>query len=221
MLYQFVDAIMLMRVLKNEAKRRVAFLTAEKSMRKGSIGFFSRSVGSIPVARAQDLTKPGPGKIYLPDPEHDALLVRGVGTQFDSADVQVGGLLALPTVNGASASAEILEIHGPEEVRLKKEFRGADAMKQLTGREDVGDDGQFVNGGSEVRIGPADGFEGTSYKIAPKVDQTKVYDAVFDRLSVGECVGIFPEGGSHDRTELLPLKGLRPRHLGYLVRDAE
>jgi glycerol-3-phosphate O-acyltransferase/dihydroxyacetone phosphate acyltransferase len=50
-------------------------------------------------------------------------------------------------------------------------------------------------------------FQGTPFRVAPKVDQTKVYDAVFEKLSSGGCIGIFPEGGSHDRTELLPLKG--------------
>lgn len=44
------------------------------------------------------------------------------------------------------------------------------------------------------------------YKIVPKVDQSDVYDKVYDRLHENGCVGIFPEGGSHDRTTLLPLK---------------
>jgi len=33
-----------------------------------------------------------------------------------------------------------------------------------------------------------------------------VYQKIWDCLGNDECVGIFPEGGSHDRTELLPLK---------------
>ncbi|GAB5034484.1 glycerol-3-phosphate o-acyltransferase [Nannochloropsis oceanica] len=39
-----------------------------------------------------------------------------------------------------------------------------------------------------------------------KVDQSRVYNAVFEHLKHGKCIGIFPEGGSHDRTDLLPLK---------------
>lgn len=195
-----------MRVLKTEANRRIAFLIAEKSMRRRFVGLFSRLMGSIPVARALDTTKPGPGMVYLPDPQNDPFLIRGVGTKFDGPDVQIGGLLVLPTINGQAASAEILEVHGPEELRLKKEFRGADAMKQLTGRDDVGADGKLIQAG-EGKSGPAPGFEGTKYKLAPKVDQTRVYNAVFDSMNKGGCVGIFPEGGSHDRTELLPLKG--------------
>jgi len=44
------------------------------------------------------------------------------------------------------------------------------------------------------------------FKIMPKVDQSSMYDAVFQCLDEGKCLGIFPEGGSHDRTDLLPLK---------------
>lgn len=45
------------------------------------------------------------------------------------------------------------------------------------------------------------------FKIAPHVDQTAVYDEVYNYLNRNECVTIFPEGGSHDRSEMLPLKG--------------
>ena len=33
-----------------------------------------------------------------------------------------------------------------------------------------------------------------------------MYEYVWQSLSQNECIGIFPEGGSHDRTDLLPLK---------------
>eukprot|EP00929_Paragymnodinium_shiwhaense_P016846 TRINITY_DN1254_c0_g1_i1.p1 TRINITY_DN1254_c0_g1~~TRINITY_DN1254_c0_g1_i1.p1 ORF type:complete len:688 (-),score=131.68 TRINITY_DN1254_c0_g1_i1:337-2400(-) len=48
--------------------------------------------------------------------------------------------------------------------------------------------------------------EGAKYKVLPKVDQSKMYSNVFNSLGKGDCLGIFPEGGSHDRTDLLPLK---------------
>lgn len=190
-----------------EAHRRIAFLIAEKSMRRRFIGWFASSVGAVPVARAMDNVKPATGRIYLPDPVNEPTLIRGVGTKFDSAEVQVGGLLVLPTINGEAANAEIAEVHGPEEIRLKKEFKGQNALKQLTGREDISADGKIMGGAGSGHNDIASDFKGTTFKTAPKVDQTKVYDAVFERLNSGGCVGIFPEGGSHDRTELLPLKG--------------
>ncbi|KNC79327.1 hypothetical protein SARC_08276 [Sphaeroforma arctica JP610] len=44
------------------------------------------------------------------------------------------------------------------------------------------------------------------YKIFKRVDQHKMYGAVYESFLNGSILGIFPEGGSHDRTELLPLK---------------
>ena len=179
-----------MRVIRTEAGRRVSNLIAAKSMDRAFVGLMGEIMGSIPVGRALDQAKTGAGKVYLPDPKNDPLLVRGVDTKFDK-QAQVGGLLVLPTINGTAASTMIQEIISAEEIRLKKPFEGDEALKQLTGKgnENEGD------------------FKGTSYKTAPKVDQTAVYDAVFDRLNRGGCVCMFPEGGSHDRTELLPLKG--------------
>lgn len=44
------------------------------------------------------------------------------------------------------------------------------------------------------------------YLIIPKLDQSKVYEEVIKSLMDNQFIVIFPEGGSHDRTELLPLK---------------
>merc|ERR1740123_2289034 len=58
----------------------------------------------------------------------------------------------------------------------------------------------------EVDVAANEGKKGARYEILPKVDQSAMYDAVFKCLGSGHCLGIFPEGGSHDRTDLLPLK---------------
>ena len=200
-----------MRVIKIEAGRRIAWLIAEKSMRRKFIGGLARAAGAVSVGRALDNTKPGAGRVYLPDPSNNPSLIRGVSTHFEK-ECQVGGLIVLPSVNGTAANSEILEIHGDEEIRLKKEFKGEIAIRQLTGKREEGGDARGENG----KLGGASEFEGTVYKTAPKVDQSKVYDAVFERLQAGGCVGIFPEGGSHDRTELLPLKGIHQNNVAFL-----
>lgn len=44
-----------------------------------------------------------------------------------------------------------------------------------------------------------------------------MYSSVYQKLKEGGCIGIFPEGGSHDRTDLLPLKaGVSIMALGAL-----
>lgn len=203
-----MDPLILMRVVKKESDRRIHFLTAEKSMKRKFVGTMAGLTGAVPVGRAMDSTKPAAGKIYLPDPLNDPCLVRGVGTNFESGDFQAGGLVVLPTVNNLAANAEIQEVISQEELRLKRPFKGGIALQQMTGRNDMTEGGQFVNG-AQAKNGPAPGFEGTNFKVAPKLNQSEVYDAVYDVFNRGGSVGIFPEGGSHDRTELLPLKGMQ------------
>ena len=46
----------------------------------------------------------------------------------------------------------------------------------------------------------------SEYSAAPRIDQGAVFANVWDALGQGECVGIFPEGGSHDQSAFLPFK---------------
>ncbi|KAJ6163125.1 hypothetical protein N7497_003104 [Penicillium chrysogenum] len=215
---QFVDSLVLMRVIRSEAQRRISWLIADKSFKRKFIGFLARSVGTLPVARAMDNLKPGTGTIYLPDPINQPTLLRGVGTNFEGKGFERDGTIALPTINGTSHSTAIAEIKGPEELVLKKAFKHRDALAQLTGRQDIDRDGNFTGDASAQDPD----FKGTKFKVAPHVDQTAVYEAVFKRLGTGGCVGIFPEGGSHDRTTLLPLKaGVALMALGTLAENPD
>jgi glycerol-3-phosphate O-acyltransferase/dihydroxyacetone phosphate acyltransferase len=193
---QFVDPLILLRVIRHDSKRRVSFLIAEKSMKRRFIGFGARLVGAVPVARAMDYVKPAPGTIYMPDPDNDPTLIRGYGTNFET--LELGGRIVLPKVRGEKPNADILEINGPEELRLKREFRHPAAVDLLTGRGKTVPDG--------VKEKPKE-FHGCTFSTTPKVDTSGVFDAVFSELLGGGCVGIFPEGGSHDRPNLLPLQG--------------
>jgi len=122
------------------------------------------------------------------DFEKDPLLVIGEGTEF-TKQAMVGGLLGLPNSVGNS---EVAEIRSDTEIVLRKEFRGSKSRKLLE--------------------------KGTIYKTADHVNQTQVYRNVFKRMDQGGCVGIFPEGGSHDRSDLLPLKaGVAVMALGALA----
>lgn len=209
---QFVDPLLLMRVVRHDAHRRIAFLVAEKSMRRKFIGFAAGLVGSVPVGRALDLKKPAPGKIYLPDPEGDPCTIKGTDVDFTDKRYMKGGLLVLPSVNNTAANAEIDEIVSETEIKLKKPFKGDVALKQLTGKA--------LDGDADTANGNTEKFDGVNFSVAPHIDQSAVYNDVFKHLQHGGCIGIFPEGGSHDRTELLPLKaGLAIMALGALEKD--
>ncbi|CAI2176573.1 19597_t:CDS:2 [Funneliformis geosporum] len=178
--------------LMRNTKRRVSFLIAEKSMKRKYIGAMARAVHAIPVARPQDLAKQGIGKIHLDDRKTDPLRITGIGTEF-TKQFKVGFQIALPNDCGSS---EVTNIVSDTDLLIKKEFKDLNALEMLTNPE------------------------GTSFKCLPHVDQSQVYKAVFETLNAGNCIGIFPEGGSHDRTEILPLKaGVTIMALGAMAAN--
>lgn len=107
-------------------------------------------------------------------------------------EATVKGLIGLPNSKG---NAEIAEILDDSTLLVKKEFKkvAMDILKSPT-----------------------------KYKLADKVDQRQVYEKVFAHLSHGHSIGIFPEGGSHDRTDLLPLKaGVAIMALGAMQHNPQ
>ncbi|KAE9370553.1 hypothetical protein N431DRAFT_426908 [Stipitochalara longipes BDJ] len=204
---QFVDSVILMDILLS-LNRRVSWLMAEKSFKRPFIGSMATAIGALPVSRAMDVAQPGNGTILLPEPISNPQLLKGIGTNFTSSEFGSGFSLYLPTINGESHKLEIAEIRGPDILILKTAPTSKDAIFQLTGMRDV----------SEKEI-PT--FCGAKFKVAPHVDQTTMYETVFNSLRNAGCVGIFPEGGSHDRTSLLPLKaGIAIMALGALAQKA-
>jgi glycerol-3-phosphate O-acyltransferase/dihydroxyacetone phosphate acyltransferase len=196
---QFVDSLLLMRILKQHAGRRVSFLMAEKSMREPYIGRMAASMGALPVVRPMDHVRPGQGEIYLPSPDENPALVRARGVDFTR--LSAGSLVILPRQGSENPDQQtIAQILGSEELLLRGPFQAAKAGHPLH----------------------AQLLTGTAYKIAPHVDQGDMFDAVFRGLASGGCIGIFPKGGSHDRPSLLPLKaGVAIIALGTLARDPD
>lgn len=111
----------------------------------------------------------------------DPLRITGIDTVF-TKQLRVRDSLVLPRGVG---QAEVVEIISDTELIIKKEFKELKALELLTQSE------------------------GTNYKCVPHIEQEAVYNAVYDQLNNNRCITIFPEGGSHDRAEMLPLKGKR------------
>lgn len=186
---QFVDPVVLMSLAKKLSNRRISFLIAEKSLQHPAIGFLARRAMAIGVVRAQDNLATAQGKITV-DPDNYKKII-GHGTQF-TKDFKPKGLIGLPRSLG---HVEIQSIESDTELTLRKEFKmNKTEVKHIL-------------------------TKGTSYKYAGKVDQSVVYHRVFEHLAHNECIGIFPEGGSHDRTDLLPLKaGVAIMALGCMAQ---
>lgn len=179
---QFVDPMIL---ATTSTRRPVRFLIAAASMRRALIGLVARWIRCIPVERPGDVARPAPGRIRI-----QGRRVLGEGTRFSQIKlfVSVGKpshclLVTFPGVAGGEPSSLPIEsVVSDEELLLQK---------PLPTTSDSGSyEGDWIS----------------TYKVAPILDQSHVYEQVVATLARGEAVAIFPEGGSHDRTTMLPLK---------------
>jgi glycerol-3-phosphate O-acyltransferase / dihydroxyacetone phosphate acyltransferase len=58
-----------------------------------------------------------------------------------------------------------------------------------------------------------------AYQCLPKVDQSNVFKHVEEALGNGGCIAMFPEGGSHDNSDLLPFKaGIAMMTFGTIIK---
>ena len=192
---QFLDPFV---VVYAVGRLDLCFLNAAKSMRKRVVGFFARMSGAIPVERAQDLAVAGVGKIWL-SPE-DGVTISGRGTQF-TKQLNVGDSLS---VEGREA-APVLSINSDESITLRRKW---DTPEAADGEhaDGEGGDGSGHASAPASDTDPLGSGEWCSFKVFPHVDQTEMFDSVVEALHSGKAVGVFPEGGSHDRPSLLPLR---------------
>jgi len=72
--------------------------------------------------------------------------------------------------------------------------------------ESIASDTEMTVNSTSWKDGDALPESAVPFDILKRIDQKVVYEKVLEKLASGGAIGIFPEGGSHDRTDLLPLK---------------
>ena len=176
---QFVDGLVVMRAV---SPRKLGFLVAAKTMRRKYVGAMARALGGISVERAQDVAILGKGKIH----ELNDTTLSGIGTQF-TRDVRRRDtvVIYMSKADGSRSNAVLAKLRV---VTVKNDTE----LEVKTPSKDVN-----IKSINESQH---------SFKVFPHIDQSEVFRNVCDKLVKGHAVGIFPEGGSHDRTSLLPLK---------------
>ncbi|KAI0741849.1 hypothetical protein C8Q80DRAFT_1274206 [Daedaleopsis nitida] len=196
----FLDAMLLMQEVHRETGRRVSTLTAASSMKRKLVGFFARMMGGIPVVRAADEAQAGAGQITLS--EEDECLVLGHGTKFTS---EFTPKMQIKLAKSAGSSvAQVVDVLSDTQLRIGKAFPGIAKIREKIGEAQ------------------AAGKDGLSYQRLPYVDQNAMFQNVYRCLDDHGAIGIFPEGGSHDRTDLLPLKaGVSLMALGAMANNPE
>lgn len=174
---QFLDGI----VVQQTCPRDAAFLVAKKSADRRWVGKVARAAAAVPVRRPQDEARRGPGQVLV---SRAGGAVEGRGTSFLTS-FGAGQSLAVPGLGG-----------------ITFRVREVESNTRMTVDPPADDD----NGaGGDDDDGPPP-VEVHTYKVVPKIDQRQVYEAVWRRLALGGALCIFPEGGSHDRSSLLPLR---------------
>ncbi|KAI7872704.1 hypothetical protein BDF14DRAFT_1872913 [Spinellus fusiger] len=160
-------------------------------MQQRGIGFLARRVHAIPVVRPQDRAEQGHGRLCLLNPKTSPTTITGLEARFLS-QLQAHDCIVLPKNVGKMQVARVVS---DTELVVVAQVTEEKALQVL------------------LRA------EGTAYKCMPRVEQEAVYERVYDELSHGRCITIFPEGGSHDRAEMLPLKaGVTIMALGAMAK---
>jgi glycerol-3-phosphate O-acyltransferase/dihydroxyacetone phosphate acyltransferase len=181
---QFVDAAIVLGTCGSDFK--VSYMMAEASWKRRIIGDLARALDVVPVKRAQDDAIQGTGTIHFTTTENfeitRKLKVTGKGTHFMSSLRPGDKIRPLGTPVGVKV-VDILD------------DCTAFVDVSIASNEDI--ESSFIN---------KEPTEQLSFDILKHVDLHVVFERVLDRLVAGGVVGIFPEGGSHDRTDLLPLK---------------
>ena len=131
----------------------------------------------VPVVRAADYATPGTGRIRLsPD---DPCTVLGEGTKF-LLELTPRMQIMLPKSVG-SPVAEVTQVISDTELKLKRVFGGETGKVTSRIREKTDELG--------IR-----GLDGMDFKCLPFVDQQEAFRLVYQRLTEGKYIGIFPEG---------------------------
>lgn len=191
---QFVDAVMVLCT----CERKISYLIAESSWNRPIVGDIAWALDAVPVKRAQDAAVKGTGSIVF-HPVADSSSKDGDGTPL----AQVTGTDTIFTVEAKTGD----KIRPPgTATQFKIVGIESDTIIQVDVSA-VGEDEELPEGQ-------------VMFDILRRVDQHIVYEKVLDKLVSGGVIGIFPEGGSHDRTDLLPLKvGVALIAYEALIRD--
>lgn len=175
---QFLDAVMVLCTCQH----KISYLIAETSWKRRIVGDIAWAMDAVPVKRAQDAAMKGMGTITM---------TRIETTTDDEEDVPKISVKGTDTL--FTTEARVGDKIRPPGTATQFKILSMDSDTEMVVDAIDVHDNDIPNGTVE-------------FDILRRVDQKVVYEKVLDKLASGGAIGIFPEGGSHDRTDLLPLK---------------
>lgn len=225
---QFVDAMVVLGTCGNE-NFKVSYLMAEKSFNRPIIGDIASALDVVPVKRAQDaairglgtirflecaaVDKPAPSSpssdgddsgVVVDENENDNDKNNSDGETGEGDDSNDGSLKKL-TIHGRDGFTTSAFRVG-DKLRPMGTATGVKVLKILDDTSCIVDVTAVSEADMATIFSTSENSENRTYDILKHVDLHSMFEKVLDRLARGGVFGIFPEGGSHDRTDLLPLK---------------
>lgn len=205
---QFVDGMVVLGTCGNE-NFKVSYLMAEKSFQRPVIGDIASALDVVPVKRAQDDAIKGIGTIHFSVPapsspsseSSEAVVVTVEGENESSEPAAEVKKLIVTGKDGFSTSSfkvgdKLRPMGTPTGVKVIEIIDETSCVVDATPISAEESDTVFSTASDNVR----------NFDILKHVELHQIFEKVLDRLAMGGVFGIFPEGGSHDRTDLLPLK---------------
>ena len=164
-------------LLISRCPRPLSFCFAASSYNKPIIGYLAKKINVIPVYRAEDSKIQGKGKIIMTSDTD----IQGFNTKFIS-EVKKNKNFKL----------------GIHSLLIKKKYK-------LTVEKVI--DEEHIKVRSDPKLYEIFKKEGKqNFYYIPKVDNSLMFRETTQKLKEGKAICIFPEGTSHDRTNLLQLK---------------
>mmetsp|Transcript_14214 Transcript_14214/g.17999 ORF Transcript_14214/g.17999 Transcript_14214/m.17999 type:complete len:463 (-) Transcript_14214:277-1665(-) len=179
----------------SQSPRDIFMLIAASSVKNYALeGFFAKLQKAVPVYRREDSAFSGEGAVRFEASGEEtwkAMMEKGAPS-FANQGIKVGDQLSIPLDNPVTVDDE----NYFKDVRVTISDINSDGVAQVS----VCTEYHAVSSLVEL-----DGMT-SKFKVFPKLDQSKAYEAIFSVLARGDCIGVFPEGGSSDWTQLRKLK---------------
>jgi glycerol-3-phosphate O-acyltransferase / dihydroxyacetone phosphate acyltransferase len=174
-------------------RRPVSYLMAEASWKRRIVGDIAWALGVVPVKRAQDDALIGIGSVTFGAPQ---TLENQTDTDEERIDIVVCGIDTKFTKDLAVG----------DKIRIPDSAHGFKIKSVETDTRMIVDGTNLPNDFPKSVFDNNTGAKPMTYDVLKHISLSTVFEKVLDRLAGNGAIGIFPEGGSHDRTDLLPLK---------------
>ena len=173
---QFMDAMLLI----SHCPRPLSFCFAASSFSKPIVGYLAKKINVIPVNRAEDLKIGGKGKIIMTSDTD----IKGFGTKFIS-EIKKNknfklGIHSLLIMKKYKVMVE--KVIDEENIKVRSDPNTYELIKKENKDKKL------------------------NYQFIPKLDNSLMFKETTKKLIEGKAICIFPEGTSHDNTDLLKLK---------------